>query len=439
MANNLKHPVQDLDTYFRVDPVTRELSNDACLKSCLIQHDHNSERFSFTVPKIIEGHDMSMCDSIQVHYINIDSQTKEQSAGVYEVDDWQADYTYAEEILFTWLISHNATRYVGSLSFLIRFSCYHEDGTLSYVWNTAIYSGISISNGIDNGPVIIDDYADILNEWRKETLAFRLVELTQEQTSTESEGVNIWRATFADGTVRDFEVRNGAKGEKGDLPDLTNYVQKTDLAVPDGEPGLIKLPSYGTYGITIRNGVLATQGATNTHVKDLTSHNNPLTPARLTFATKVGLIANADASLVEPATTDTELTEAEQAAITAWLGASQMEVITYTGTGMSGAAHPCEVTCSFVPRLLRLLSVNGKSPYPGADYVYDTILCDRLTEEYGQDGGYFYWSDSGMLTNAKYAKKSADGKTISWYIDATTVPGDQCNASGYEYVLLAIR
>lgn len=440
MPTNMKHPVYDTDTHFVIDPITREMVNTASRKSCLIQHDHNSERFTFEVPSTIEGHDMLQCDSVQVHYINIDSQTKEQSVGVYEVTDVATIPDLDRPgVCFSWLISHNATEYVGSLNFLVRFACYGEDGNLSYVWNTAIYSGISVSNGIDNGEAIIEDYADILNTWKNETLAFRLLELQQTEASTESEGVNVWTATFADNTFRQFVVRNGAKGEKGDpgeVQDLSNYVQKTDVVKHDGVPGLVKLGGSGINGLILKNGYLAVSGADNGRIQARESSNYPITPSGLTYATKVGLLANA--SVTEGVTTDKELTDAEKAALAEWLGASQVEIITYTGTGTSGPDHPCEVTCSFAPRLLKLVSIKGESPHSGNDYVRDTILCDRLTEEYGDAGGCFFVDDSSKV-NYKLAKKSTDGKTISWYFDSSSSPGEQCNASGYEYVLIAIR
>lgn len=350
MATNLKHPVYDTDTHFTIDPISREMSNTACLKSCLIQHDHNSERFTFEVPKAIEGHDMSQCDSIQVHYINIDSQTKEQSAGVYEVDDMMlTEDPSGDRIYFSWLISHNATEHVGSLSFLIRFSCFGDDGYLAYVWNTAIYSGISISNGIDNGEVIIDDYADILNEWRKETEAFRLLSLEQTQTSTESEGVNIWTATFADGTTINFEVRNGAQGEPGAAQDLTNYVQFTNLAAVGGDPGIVKL--YGNdYGLTVKNGYLALIGASYKALKRLTGNNAPITPANLTVATKMGLLSNAnhldeldDEGVNVGADGDARfLSNTEKAAIAEWLDTGRIVSGSYEGTGDTTKHLPVE-------------------------------------------------------------------------------------------------
>lgn len=164
----LKHSVYDTDTHFSINPVTRVLKNESMTKTGLIQFDHNSERFTFEIPRMIEGHDMSQCDIIQVHYNNIDAQTKEQSTGVYEVDDMQISPDGEDMIILSWLISGNATKFVGSLNFLIRFACTGDEGHVYYVWNTAIYSAISVSSGIYNGEVVVDEYADVLNAWKLE-------------------------------------------------------------------------------------------------------------------------------------------------------------------------------------------------------------------------------------------------------------------------------
>lgn len=167
----MKHPVYDSDTQFIIDPVTRSLKNAETSKAGVIQFDHNSERVSFLLQRTIEGHDMSLCDSVRVHYINIDAITKAQTAGVYEVTDLRVSPDRDDMVVCSWLISQNATQYVGSLNFVIRFACTEPDGTLSYVWSSAIYKGISVWEGIDNGEAVVDVYPDILENWRKEVFA----------------------------------------------------------------------------------------------------------------------------------------------------------------------------------------------------------------------------------------------------------------------------
>lgn len=160
-----EHSIYDSDLHFKIDPVTREIKNES-EKVVLMQHDHNSERFTFEIPKEVDGHDMSLCNVCQIHYLNIEASTKVQYEGIYEVDDLQISPDSDDVVICSWLLSGNVTQYVGPLSFTIRFACVADDGTVEYAWHTNIHSGISIGDTIYNSDVIAAEYADILEEWR---------------------------------------------------------------------------------------------------------------------------------------------------------------------------------------------------------------------------------------------------------------------------------
>lgn len=168
----LLHSVYDTDAHFKIDAVTRAIRNDSSGKTVLIQGDHNSERFTFEVPRLVDGHDLSLCNVAQIHYINIDSSNKSNtSTGVYESDDFQISPDSDDVVILSWLISGNATKYAGSLNFLVKFKCVDDSGKVVYVWNTAIFTGISVSSGINNGEAIVEEYADVLEQWRQELTA----------------------------------------------------------------------------------------------------------------------------------------------------------------------------------------------------------------------------------------------------------------------------
>ena len=161
------HEVIDSDKCFTIDPITRLIVNDAGNKKTqLIQNDHNSERFAFQLPRYIEGHDMSLSNKVEVHYINLDQSSNERSVGVYEVTDLALSEDN-ESVLLSWLISNNATKYVGVLSFAICFKCM-SDNVIDYSWNTAINSSIQIAKGMYNSEIITKDYIDVLEAWKEE-------------------------------------------------------------------------------------------------------------------------------------------------------------------------------------------------------------------------------------------------------------------------------
>lgn len=162
------HPVIDDDPHFIIDTSTRYITYTGEDKLVLIQGDHNSERFSFKMPRIVDGHDMMLCNRVQVHYVNINGEIPDvSSADVYTVDDLAVSEDDEDTITWTWLISQTATMHVGTLNFALRFSCV-EDSKVTYVWNTAPYSGIIISNGISSAETLVVQYGDVLDKWYDE-------------------------------------------------------------------------------------------------------------------------------------------------------------------------------------------------------------------------------------------------------------------------------
>lgn len=159
------HGVIDADKHFVIDAATREITNQSD-KITLMQNDHNSERFTFEIPREIDGHDMSLCNVVRVHYLNIDTTTKAQNPGFYEVDDLQISPDDNKKIIGSWLISANATKNVGNLNFTIRFKCIADDGSIEYAWSSAIFKGISVGQSYNNSGTVAEEYADIFAQWQ---------------------------------------------------------------------------------------------------------------------------------------------------------------------------------------------------------------------------------------------------------------------------------
>ena len=180
------HSVFDSDTHFSINNVSRQIRNDSSRKTTLIQHDHNSERFTFECPRYIEGHDMSLCNKVEVHFLNIDAQTKKQHSGLYTVDDLRISPDNEDIVLCSWLVSQNATQYAGSLAFLIRYCC-TDNGLITYAWNTAVYTGVSVSSGIDAAGLFETEYVDIIEQWKEAVMLTFETDLANWKQETETE------------------------------------------------------------------------------------------------------------------------------------------------------------------------------------------------------------------------------------------------------------
>ncbi len=184
------HTVSDKDTIFKIDPVTRAITHDNAGSLFIPQYSHNSERYTFELPRHIEGHDMAECNSVQIHYINTDgNKTRPKiSTDKYEAIDLHID---GDNVVFSWLISASATAYAGKTAFHIWLCC--KDGeTITYNWPTALFSGITIGEGINAGENFAESYKDIIAQWQNGLM----VVLRAENEANIKDTFNKYRAEF---------------------------------------------------------------------------------------------------------------------------------------------------------------------------------------------------------------------------------------------------
>lgn len=161
---NHTHSVVDTDKHFIIDAITREITTQS-EELKLMQGDHNSEIYTFEIPKVVEGHDMSLCNRVEIHYNNVSGNKVNTSSDVYTVTDLRVDETDPEKLVFSWLVSGNATKYAGALGFRVRFCCIDENGVYTYKWHTGIFKEISVSEGLDNTAAVEEDFSDAFSEW----------------------------------------------------------------------------------------------------------------------------------------------------------------------------------------------------------------------------------------------------------------------------------
>lgn len=173
-SHNDKTSVVDADSHFIINPVTRTIQNDG--EKNLVQFDHNSERKTFECPRFVEGHDMLNCNRVIVNYLDNDLP------GVYEVDDLTMKDT--NTVMFSWLISSNATQKTGNIFFAITFMCVQTNGDVTYRWNTAINQGLKVIEGMNQNSTIVYDNVDILEQWKQQLFGTSDGEISKIQEAT---------------------------------------------------------------------------------------------------------------------------------------------------------------------------------------------------------------------------------------------------------------
>lgn len=140
----------DSDIRFEINPYTRTLVDLTPARKTIVQYDHNSERYTFALPRVIEGHDMSLCDLVEVHFINIDAETDVEYDGKCVITDLKVSEIDDQVVTLSWLVSKISTQHVGPLHFSLRFVCLDRDGEVTYEWNTRKFTAIRIVSGMGN-------------------------------------------------------------------------------------------------------------------------------------------------------------------------------------------------------------------------------------------------------------------------------------------------
>lgn len=173
------HDVTDRDPHFEINPITREITNLSKEKIRIMQYDHNSERFTFDIPRYVDGHDMKTCNRIEIHFQNTSSSTKEVSADVYIVEDMAVAEDDEDVVVFSWLISGASTMYAGPLNFHISFKCM-TGNEIDYIWGTDIFRGISVGDGLNNGEAVANKYSDVIGDMIEEAVEQRYSDLIRD-------------------------------------------------------------------------------------------------------------------------------------------------------------------------------------------------------------------------------------------------------------------
>jgi len=242
------HSVIDSDTRFSINPITRQIKNDSNRKIVLIQNDHKSEVFTFECPRTVEGHDMSLCNEVEVHFLNIASDKRKENSGFVTLNDFRVDPEDDSKVVCSWEVDINSTRLAGSLNFLLFFKC-KEDDVITYGWHTAIYEGIFISKGINADESFEKDYVDVIERWKAKVIRQITSEINASFTSwkTETEeGLAKWKDdTEADLTAWKQEESDEVHAVMGDYE---AYMTKQIAAERARIDKIVALPNGSTTG-----------------------------------------------------------------------------------------------------------------------------------------------------------------------------------------------
>ena len=230
------HSVIDSDISFYIDPFTRQISSDDAQKYILMRGDHHSERFTFKMPRYIEGHDMAACNSVMIHFINAETGKKKDNPYITSVDsisDLEVCKDDDTTVTFSWLVDGNATIYAGVLKFGFTFKCL--DGTkVLYSWGTDIYNNIKVLDSISADLSFEIDHIDAIAKWKENFMLYCLGYIA-EDVARKGEEVKTAIAEYVDNETRDLANDiNALESRMNTFTSLPNGSTTGDAELADG-------------------------------------------------------------------------------------------------------------------------------------------------------------------------------------------------------------
>lgn len=148
--------VLDEGAKLQIVPNTRQITVPSSVSIVGTEGEHRSEQLTFQCPKIIDGHDVSVCAS---HYISWTNAAG--GSGKYKIKEiWVEDDT----MYFRWTIKRKITEVAGGIVFAVHFVDYGENGEVIYRRSTTNCTALRVLPTTHNDTDYDDDallYVDI--------------------------------------------------------------------------------------------------------------------------------------------------------------------------------------------------------------------------------------------------------------------------------------
>lgn len=212
-----EHHVADSGNRFVIDPDTRAITNASRARRTLMQRDHKSEVYTIELPCIVEGHDMTKCNRVRVHFINIETETEPavENPGVAELDPPIIDPKDSSKAIVTWLIRREATQLAGILSFAVQYECVETDGTVDYEFHSDYYSDINVKAFRDNGEASVIKYSNVLEDWYQKIFGLEgsLIESVTAAAEAQKEAIRLKGEATLASIPEDYTTTHGMADE----------------------------------------------------------------------------------------------------------------------------------------------------------------------------------------------------------------------------------
>lgn len=220
--------------YFVIDPDTRKIA--VPFKYSSVIGDANSQILTFSIKRFIDGYDILNCNDVAIHYdILSEDDNSILYSDVYQCDDLRVSEEDENIVLVSWVISKNATKFNGILSFTVRYSTTYvdEDEQVreSYSLQSRICERLKIFTRVNNSQQIVDEYGDLLQQWKEDLERSKptasVEKVGNETTITITDKNGTTTASVIDGvngeSAYEIAVKNGFEGTEEEWLESLKY------------------------------------------------------------------------------------------------------------------------------------------------------------------------------------------------------------------------
>lgn len=140
--------VSDSEPAIIIDGYKRTLTPETGFNTQIgVTNDYNTNEITFKCDKIVDGHDLSACKNKAIKWHNPVSNMMGSDA---------LEMTESDETTFTmtWHVPPEATTKAGTLRIAICFCDIDDNNKIIYKWNSLVYSGLQVAQGMDNIAIV---------------------------------------------------------------------------------------------------------------------------------------------------------------------------------------------------------------------------------------------------------------------------------------------
>jgi hypothetical protein len=136
--------VSDSEPAIIIDGYKRTLTPETGFNTQIgVTNDYNTNEITFKCDKIVDGHDLSACKNKAIKWHNPVSNMMGSDA-LEMIESDETTFT------MTWHVPPEATTKAGTLRIAICFCDIDGNGKIVYKWNSLVYSGLQVAQGMDN-------------------------------------------------------------------------------------------------------------------------------------------------------------------------------------------------------------------------------------------------------------------------------------------------